>query len=149
MSVPPVPYLLNPKQQQAVVNYVSNCVTSLASVWNLRQQFLNRDLIYYREMDRSVEQTKALQANMAGDPFKFQNLQIPVVMPQVESALAYQAGVFLTGYPISPIGNYHWRQLCKLWVDSPSNHVHAGCAKVQHCSYGSSLEAQTHLQPSE
>lgn len=100
MAQPPVAYLLNPKQQQAVVNYVINCVTSLAQVWNLRQQFLNRDLAYYRELDRSVEQTKALSANWAGDPYKFQNLQIPVVMPQVESALAYQAGVFLTGYPI-------------------------------------------------
>lgn len=99
-GVPAVPYLLNPKQQQAVVNYVSNCVESLGTIWNLRQQFLNRDLMYYRELDRSVEQTKALSANWAGDPFKYQNLQIPVVMPQVESALAYLSSVFLTGYPV-------------------------------------------------
>lgn len=99
-GVPAVPYLLNPKQQQSVVNYVTNCVESLATVWNLRQQFLNRDLMYYRELDRSVEQSKALAANWAGDPFKYQNLQIPVVMPQVESALAYLSSVFLTGYPV-------------------------------------------------
>lgn len=100
MASPSVPFQLDKKQQEAVVRYVVNCVESLATVWNLRQQFYARDLIYYREVDRSREQSMALQANMSGDPTKFQNVVVPVVMPQVESALAYNAGVFLTGYPI-------------------------------------------------
>jgi hypothetical protein len=100
MASPSIPYPVDAKQQEAIIRYVVNCVESLANVWNLRQQFYNRDLIYYREVDRSKEQSLALQANLAGDPTKFQNVVVPVVMPQVESALAYNAGVFLTGYPI-------------------------------------------------
>lgn len=100
MASPAVPMLLDQKQQDGVVRYMQNCVESLATVWNLRQQFLYKDMAYYRELDRSAEHTKALLANMAGDPSKFQNPVVPIVMPQVESALAYLGGVFLTGYPI-------------------------------------------------
>ena len=100
MSSPSLPFQVNTKQQEAIVKYMTNCVESLSTVWNLREQFLLRDLFYYREMDRSVEQSRAIAANRAGDPYKFQNMQVPIVMPQVESALAYLAGVFFTGYPI-------------------------------------------------
>jgi len=101
MSQPNTPYKVdNPRQQQAIVKYCQNCVESLTTTWNLRAQFLERDLQYQREMDRSIEQQRALQANKSGDPFKLQNMNVPVVLPQVESALAYLAGVFLTSYPI-------------------------------------------------
>lgn len=100
MSTPSVPYQVSTKQQEAIVKYVQNCVESLSTTWNLREQFLLKDLFYYREIDRSVEQARALMANRAGDPYKLQNMQVPIVMPQVESALAYLAGVFFTGYPI-------------------------------------------------
>lgn len=100
MPQPSVPFLPNDKQQGAIVDFARNCVESLQSTWNLREQFLMRDLQYYREVDRSVEQARALMANNAGDPRKLQNIVVPVVMPQVESALAYLAGVFLSGYPI-------------------------------------------------
>jgi len=96
----PVPYKVDAKQQQSIVNYVINCTESLGSVWNLREQFLLKDCYYAREMDRSVEQTRAMLANKAGDPYKLQNMTVPVILPQVESALAYLAGVFLSGYPI-------------------------------------------------
>jgi hypothetical protein len=100
MTVPSTPVSISPQQQQAIVKYVENCVTSLGTMWNLREQFLIKDLYYYRELDNSVEQQKALAANRAGDPYKLQNLTVPVILPQVESALAYLSGVFLTGYPI-------------------------------------------------
>lgn len=77
-----------------------NCVDALSNTWNMRDQFLQRDLAYYREVDTTTEQNRALWANRTGDPRKLQNLIIPIIMPQVESALAYNAGVFLTGYPI-------------------------------------------------
>lgn len=100
MSAPSIPFPVNEKQQTAIVQFARNCVESLAMTWNLREQFLARDLQYYREVDRTTEQARAIQANTAGDPRKLQNIIVPVVMPQVESALAYLAGVFLTGYPI-------------------------------------------------
>ena len=100
MTSPSIPYQVSTKQQEAIVKYVTNCVESLSTIWNLREQFLLRDLFYYREADRSIEQSRALQANRSGDPYKYQNMQVPIVMPQVESALAYLAGVFFTGTPI-------------------------------------------------
>lgn len=100
MSIPNVPFIADKKQQEAISLYVTNCVESLATTWNMRETFLARDLAYYREVDRSAQQQKALLANLAGDPTKYQNLIVPIIMPQVESALAYLSGVFLTGYPI-------------------------------------------------
>lgn len=43
---------------------------------------------------------------MAGDARKLQNLTVPVVMPQIESAVAYQAGVYLTSHPIFGVVSY-------------------------------------------
>lgn len=100
MAAPSVPVKPDTKQQEGIVKYVSNCIETLSGVWNLRQQFLQRDLHYFRELDYTTEQMRARAANNSGDPKKLQNIIIPVVMPQVESALAYNAGVFLTGYPI-------------------------------------------------
>jgi hypothetical protein len=100
MAAVPTAFQVSPMQQQAIVRYVQNCVESLANTWNMRQGFLLRDQIYQREVDRSVEQSRAQSSNYAGDPFKLQNMHLPIVMPQVESALAYHAGVFLTGNPI-------------------------------------------------
>lgn len=100
MAASNVAMQVDTKQQEAIVKYVRNCVETLADTWNLRNQFLLRDQFYYREIDFSIEQSRAKAANISGDPYKLQNLTMPVVMPQVESALAYQASVFLTGYPI-------------------------------------------------
>lgn len=100
MASPNTPIALTKPQQEAVMKYVVNCVETLGSTWNMREQFLQRDLAYSRELDLSVEQTRAQLANAAGDPNKLQNMGIPIVMPQTQSALAYLAGVFLTGYPI-------------------------------------------------
>jgi hypothetical protein len=51
-------------------------------------------------MDYSEEHLLAKSANRRGDKNRFQNVTIPVVMPQVESAVTYQASVFLTGTPL-------------------------------------------------
>jgi hypothetical protein len=58
------------------------------------------DLAYQREIDFTDEQMKAKISNRYGDPTKFQNITVPVVMPQVEAAVTYQSSVFLTGTPI-------------------------------------------------
>ena len=105
MASAAVPIQVNDKQQEAIVKFVTNCVENFSTVWNLREQFLLRDKVYYREVDQSVEHSRAVLANESGDPFKYQNMTIPIVMPQVESALAYQGSVFLTGYPIFGIAS--------------------------------------------
>lgn len=66
----------------------------------LRSRFEEIDRAYQREDDNSDEQRKAKAANRLGDKTKFQNITVPVVAPQVETAVTYQTSVFLTGYPI-------------------------------------------------
>ncbi len=58
------------------------------------------DKNYQREVDNTQAQLRAHNANKAGDPNRFQNMTVPVVMPQVETATTYQSSVFLTGYPL-------------------------------------------------
>lgn len=65
-----------------------------------RARFESIDRQYQRELDLSQEQAKAKAANNAGDPSKFQNMTVPVVMPQVEAAVVHQTSVFLTGFPL-------------------------------------------------
>lgn len=65
-----------------------------------RERFETIDLNYQRELDREKENVRAKQANRAGNADRFQNITIPVIMPQVEAAVTYQTSVFLTGEPI-------------------------------------------------
>lgn len=95
-SRPPVPKAV----AENVVNYYNTVLSTWITSFNIRPQMMMRDLAYYREMDNTRAQALAKAYNMAGDTSKVQNVTIPVVMPQVESALAYHTSVFLTGYPI-------------------------------------------------
>lgn len=67
---------------------------------NLREHFRNIDLAYMREQDNTKVHQRAKLANRYGDADKLQNITSPIVMPQVEAAVTYQASVFLTGSPI-------------------------------------------------
>ena len=68
--------------------------------WNVREQMRQIDLAYTREQDQSAEHRKAQLYNRYGDRTKFQNVTVPIVMPQVEAAVQYQAAVFLQGNPL-------------------------------------------------
>lgn len=109
MALPRTPIPLSPESQLGVVQYLKSAKSLYSTSYNIRSQLEQRDRYYYREDDRSSAQWKARNANAAGDKSKIQNITVPVVMPQVESALANLAGVFLTGYPIfgtyAPPGN--------------------------------------------
>lgn len=61
---------------------------------------LARDLLYYREANQREEHLRAKAANKGGDSAKIQDTTIPVIFPQVETALAELQETFLTGYPI-------------------------------------------------
>lgn len=100
MATPNTPMLIPKKAQAGIVEYVKNCNTLLGSNWNIREQLRNIDLKYMREADLSTEHKRAEAANKYGDTSKFQNIQVPVVLPAVEAAVTYQASVFLTGNPI-------------------------------------------------
>lgn len=90
----------NKQVQHRIINYYQSCAQLMRTRYNLRDQMLSIDRSYMREVDNTIEQYKAKQANKRGDPTKFQNIVVPVVMPQVEAAVTYQTSVFLQGYPM-------------------------------------------------
>ena len=89
------------RSQDAFVKYYTS-MQELQSdnMSNLRTRMEEIDKSYQREMDKSTEQARAKAANQAGDPTRLQNITVPVVMPQVETAVTYLTSVFLTGYPL-------------------------------------------------
>lgn len=92
--------IIKRKSQDALVQYLRTCFTALNDQWNLRAQMQSIDRAYQREVDYTSEQAKAKTSNRLGDPTKFQNVIVPIVMPHVEAAVTYQTSVFLTGVPI-------------------------------------------------
>ena len=92
---------LSKKSQQSFMQYYSS-VQELQNLSRIdaRSRYLEIDKLYQREKDLSTEQLRAKAANASGDPSRYQNMTIPVVMPQVEAAVTYQTSVFLTGSPI-------------------------------------------------
>lgn len=94
------PIILSKQSQQGVVRYLAAARSAQDSTYNMRERFRSLDLAYQREQDRSTVQARAKIANRYGDPTKLQNVTVPIVMPQVEAAVTYQASVFLTGSPL-------------------------------------------------
>jgi hypothetical protein len=94
------PYTPSEKSQRVIIDFLRNTANLHLSQWNIRDQMRAIDLAYMRETDFTEEQAKAKAANRMGDATKFQNIVLPVIQPQVESAVTYQQSVFLTGYPI-------------------------------------------------
>ena len=94
------PTIIPKKSQQGIIEYANLAYESLNATWDMRSKMRAMDLAYMREQDTSKEQSQARRANAYGDKTKFQNITVPVVLPQVESAVTYQASVFLTGSPI-------------------------------------------------
>lgn len=70
---------------------------------NTRSLLEQKDRAYYREQDKTREQQLAKAANNAGNAARIQNVVVPVVMPQVESLVAYFTDTFLSSYPIFPV----------------------------------------------
>lgn len=100
MAQSATPMLIPTKSQQAIIQFHRQCVNLTNSQWNLRSQMRQVDLTYIREQDLTKEHSRAKLANRYGDSTRLQNFTLPVVLPQVESAVTYQASVFLQGTPL-------------------------------------------------
>lgn len=94
------PTIVPKKSQEGIVEYVKLAYQSLNCQWDLRSKMRAMDLAYMREQDLSKENAQAKTANTYGDKTKYQNITVPVVLPQVEAAVTYQSSVFLTGHPL-------------------------------------------------
>lgn len=92
---------LNLEQRKQLLFYAKDCAERAgSSLSDFRNLLRYRDLAYQRQLNTTAEHIKAVRGNMTGDARKLQDMTVPIVMPQIESAVAYQAGVFLTSYPI-------------------------------------------------
>lgn len=95
----PIP--LSRSSQEAFIAYYNSVQDTLNTVRDTsRSRYEEIDLSYQRETDHTYAHQQSKKANKAGDTSKYQNVTIPVVMPQVEAAVTYQTSVFLTGTPI-------------------------------------------------
>lgn len=94
------PQAISKDQEQQFILYGTTAQRLLSNMYTIRPALANIDRAYMREMDFTKEQNRARWANRAGDATKFQNITVPIVMPQVRAALGYMANVFLTGYPM-------------------------------------------------
>ena len=88
-------------QRQAFLQYAKDCAERAgSSLSDFRALLRYRDRAYQRQLNTTAEHIKAVRANMQGDARKLQDITVPIIMPQIESAVAYQAGIFLTSHPI-------------------------------------------------
>lgn len=94
------PIIVKQPVQEQIVQLYRACASNFMATWNIRQQLLEADRLYMRERDLTLENAKAKVANLRGDPTKFRNIEVPMVMNAVESAVTYQTSVFLTGIPL-------------------------------------------------
>lgn len=100
MTTANTPMTIDKNTQQSVIEFHRQSTQLMGQQYNLREKMCDVDRTYMREKDRTKENERAKVANRYGDADKYQNITVPVVMPQVESAVQYQASVFLTGHPI-------------------------------------------------
>lgn len=95
------PISLSSKSQQAFITYYE-AMQNLAGYTRseTRARYTEIDLQYQREKNFTERHLLAKAANEAGDASRYQDITVPVVMPQVEAAVVYQSSVFLTGSPL-------------------------------------------------
>lgn len=95
------PVLLKAKSQTAFIEYyrsIQNLQNYTRGESRTRLEHIDKQ--YQRDVDNTEENARAEAANDAGDPSRFQNIVVPVIMPQVEAAVTHQASVYLTGHPL-------------------------------------------------
>jgi hypothetical protein len=91
---------LTPAAQSGIITFLRHARARYQYFYSIRTMMEAIDRDYYREYAWSQENLRARLANRVGDTTKFQDVTIPVVMPQVEAFVTYQSSVFLTGTPI-------------------------------------------------
>lgn len=100
MQTSNLPMILSKVAQEAVISFHYQCYSMMNQQYQLRAVMRDIDLAYIRENDWTMENVRARLANQYGDSDRYQNITVPVVKPQVETSVVYQASVFLTGVPL-------------------------------------------------
>jgi hypothetical protein len=100
MATPSINFPLTPIAQEAVGSYVRSALTTFYADNTIRERLREVDINYARSNIQNQEHIQSKFANKFGDKYKLQNVTVPVVMPQVESGVAYLSEVFLQGTPM-------------------------------------------------
>lgn len=87
-------------QELNIITYAQAAQNLLLDQFAIRDNLAMVDRYYMREDDFTSANQRARLANRAGNKKFLQDVTMPIVMPQVESALRYFNNVFVTGYPI-------------------------------------------------
>jgi hypothetical protein len=90
-------------QRVGLLQYAKMCANFSSELGTFRQILTYRDRAYQSQLNLTADHLKAIRANLLGDARKIADLTVPIVMPQIESAVAYQAGVYLSSWPIFPV----------------------------------------------
>lgn len=118
MTSTALPYMPSKITQEAILQFSKQAFFTSNQQLDMRERLRKIDLEYIREIDFTSEQFKAAMANSQGDVTKFQNIVMPVIMPQVENAVTYQSSVFLQGVPIFGCVSQPGMQDIALQIDS-------------------------------
>lgn len=119
-------------QRALLLEYAKDCATRQSgSLSDFRTLLRYRDRAYQRQLNTTAEHIKAVRSNMQGDARKIQDMTVPIIMPQIESAVAYQAGVYLTSYPIFGVVAYPKNQDAAMQFETALGQqaVHYGWAR--------------------
>jgi len=78
--------------------FAEKCQTDIGSFRSLLEF---RDRAYQMQLDQSTDKYNEIKKWLGGTAKRqVKNIDVPIVMPQVESAVAYQTGVYLSSHPI-------------------------------------------------
>jgi|SRR5260221_290776 len=94
------PLKISEDAQTKLLTYIRLASEIRDEGWQLRNRFEFIDRAYMRENDSSEEQNKARNANIAGDPTKLQNMQVPLMEEAVENTTGFLTNVFSADYPM-------------------------------------------------
>lgn len=100
MASTPEQVSITEEQERALVLYGQAAQNLLLNQFSIRSALEISDRYYMRETDFDPDNIRATLANRLGNKKHYRNITVPVVMPQVESALGYLVNVFATGLPI-------------------------------------------------
>lgn len=93
---------LNLAQRVNLLNFVKKFAESTATdLGQFRELLRWRDKAYQLQLHQTAESVTRWKNVMSGSAKRnIGEIQVPIAMPQIESAVAHQVGVFLSSYPI-------------------------------------------------
>lgn len=84
-------------QRKLALEYAKNAAERFSSALpNFRGLMEIRDRAYIRQLNMTAKQLDAVRNTLAGKPSMMEDIVVPIIMPQIESSVAYKAGVFLS-----------------------------------------------------